>query len=480
MSAFTYFIALIIFLFQIASALHALFYKKDPRAAWVWIIVCLMLPPIGPILYFLFGINRVKLKAKKIRWFWPDVINNDLEFPHNKDNIYNSSYRYFVIPPDFHQIAKISDSISKFPLVSDNNVEVLYNGDDAYPSMIYQINHAKESVFLQTYIFERKKIGKQFVDALSEAKQRGVDVRVIVDGIGEWYSYPTIGPYLRKNNIPFTRFLPPRIYPFSPLINLRNHRKILVVDGKVAFTGGINIRDKHIISQYKKRNKIQDVHFKLTGPIVGQLEQIFIDDWLFCTGEKIKKRRSLPEPMGEAICRCITVGPDDDLNSLTILLVGAISLAKEYIYIMTPYFLPNREIIGALQSAALRGVDVRIILPEKNNIPYVHWATRNMLWELLMYGVKIYFQPPPFCHSKIFVLDEFYSLIGSANLDYRSLRLNFELVVETFCKKLATKLTSHISKTVQKSREITLHEVDSRPFLEKLRDSVCWLFTPYL
>ncbi|GAB6163631.1 hypothetical protein JCM12298_27910 [Desulfothermus naphthae] len=253
--------------------------------------------------------------------------------------------------------------------MSDNNIEILHNGDDAYPSMLYQIKHAKESVFLQTYIFERRKIGKQFVEPLKHAKDRGVDVRVIVDGIGEWYSYPTIGPYLRKNNIPFTRFLPPRLYPFSPLINLRNHRKILVVDGKVGFTGGINIRDKHIISQYKKRNKIQDIHFKLTGPIVGQLEQIFIDDWFFCTGEKIKKQRLPPEPKGEAICRCITVGPDDDLNSLTILLVGAISLAKEYIYIMSPYFLPNREIIGALQSAALRGVDVKIILPEKTTFP---------------------------------------------------------------------------------------------------------------
>ncbi|GAB6887296.1 cardiolipin synthase [Desulfothermus okinawensis JCM 13304] len=439
-----------------------------------------MLPPIGPILYFLFGINRVKLKAKKIRWFWPDVINTNLEFPHHKQNTSNSSCRFFVIPPDFHQIAKISDSISKYPLLSDNNIEILYNGDDAYPSMIYQIKQAKESIFFQTYIFERKMIGKQFVEALKEAKDKGVDVRVIVDGIGEWYSVPIIGPYLRKHDIPFTRFLPPRIYPFSPLINLRNHRKILVIDGKVAFTGGINIRDKHVLSQYKKKNKIQDVHFKLTGPIVTQLEEIFIHDWFFCTGEKIKKKRLPPEPKGEAICRCITVGPDDDLNSLTILLVGAISLAKEYIYIMTPYFLPNREIIGALQSAALRGVDVRIILPEKNNIPYVHWATRNMLWELLMYGVKVYFQPPPFCHSKIFVLDGFYSLIGSANLDYRSLRLNFELVVETFCKKLATRLTDHINKTMEKSREVTLHEVDSRPFWEKLRDSICWLFTPYL
>ncbi len=478
MNVLTLFIALIVILFQIVSAFHALLYKKDPRTAWVWIIVCLMLPPIGPILYFLFGINRVKLKAKKIRWFWPEVIENSLPNHINRNS--SPDFRYYIIPPDFHQIAKISESISRFPLVSDNKVEILYNGDNAYPSMLQQMEHAEDSIYLETYIFEKGYIGREFLTRLEESKKRNIDVRVILDGIGEWYSIPIIGPSLRKKGVPFTRFLPPRIYPFSPIINLRNHRKILVVDGKVGFTGGMNISDKHIISDKKKKHKVQDIHFKLKGPIVRQLEQVFMEDWFFCTGEKIKKHRLPPEPEGEAICRAITVGPDDDINSLIILLVGAISLAKEYIFIMSPYFLPSREIIGALQSAALRGVDVKIVLPEKNNLPYVHWATRNMLWELLMYGVKIYYQPPPFCHSKIFVMDGFYSHIGSANMDYRSLRLNFELVVETFCKKLATDLTKHILSTIEKSREVTLHEVDSRPFLEKVRDSICWLFTPYL
>lgn len=463
---------------QILTALHALLYKKDPRAAWVWIIVCLTIP-IGPILYFLFGINRVKLKTRKIRWFWPDVVYDSPISSSDKSWCLNSPYRYFIIPPDFHQLARISESVSRFPLVTDNCVEMLINGDDAYPAMIESMKHARESIFFETYIFEKGEIGTQILDTLKEAINRGVDVKVIVDGIGEWYSFPLIGSQLKKYNIPYTKFLPPKLYPLSPLINLRNHRKILVVDGKVAYTGGINIRDRHVISKHKK-SSIKDVHFKISGPIVGQLEQIFIEDWFFCTGEKIKKRRLPPESMGEAVCRCITVGPDHDLNALNILLVGAISLAKEYLYIMTPYFLPSREIIGALQSAALRGVDVKIILPLKNNLPYVHWATRNMLWELLMHNVKIYYQPPPFCHSKLFVMDNFYSIIGSANIDPRSLRLNFELVVEIFSKKVATKITEHFMNTLYVSREITLQEVDSRPLLEKIRDSLCWLFTPYL
>jgi cardiolipin synthase len=479
MNILTILIAGVILLLQFLTALHALLYKKDPRAAWVWITVCILLPPIGPILYFLFGINRVKLKAKKIRWFWPEVIEGKSVYSKSKTWTDQSHVRYFVIPPDLHQIARISDSVSRYPLLSDNYIEILYNGEDAYPSMLYYMKQAKESIYLQTYIFEKGEIGKKFVRILKHAIDRGVEVKVIIDGIGEWYSFPPIGQFLNKNSIPFARFLPPRIYPLSPLINLRNHRKILVIDGEVAFTGGMNIRDRHLIKS-NKPNKIQDIHFKLSGPIVSELEQIFLEDWFFCTGERIKKHRHPPEPKGESICRTITVGPDDDLNALTILLIGAISLAKEYIYIMNPYFLPTREIIGALQSAALRGVDVKIVLPEKNNIPLVHWATRNMLWELLMYGVKVYYQPPPFCHSKIFVMDDFYSIIGSANMDCRSLRLNFELVIETFCKKLATTLTQHIKDTINISREISLHEVDSRPFLQKIRDSICWLFSPYL
>ncbi len=477
MNTFTLILAFIVFVLQLLGAIHALIYKKDPRAAWAWIVICLALPPLGSILYFLFGINRVRLKAKKIRWFWPELKQDrTINTPGHKFT-QHPSLRYYVVSGDFHHIARISDSVSDFPLVSDNNVEVLYNGESAYPAMLTAIKKAKRFIHLETYIFEKGHMGKEFVLALVEAQKRGVDVKIIIDGIGEWYSYPPIGRFLQKHNLSFVRFLPPRLYPPSPLINLRNHRKILIVDGEVAFTGGMNISDRHLM---KSSSPIKDVHFRLTGPIVIQLEHLFCHDWFFCSGQSIFKERIPSSSQGKAMCRAISVGPDDDLNSLTVILIGAISEAKESIYIMNPYFLPTREIIGALQSASLRGVDVRIVLPEKNNIPFVHWATRNMLWELLIYGIRVYYQPPPFCHSKLFVVDNYYCIVGSANLDYRSLRLNFELVVETFCKKLGSTLSNHILSTISTSRELSLHELDARPFLQRIRDSLCWLFTPYL
>jgi cardiolipin synthase len=210
------------------------------------------------------------------------------------------------------------------------------------------------------------------------------------------------------------------------------------------------------------------------------MEQVFLEDWGFCTGdENLTPSEPQVEDHAPAICRTITVGPNQDLNKLSMILVGAISQAEEDIMVMSPYFLPNRELVGALQTAALRGVNVNVVLPGKNNLPYVHWATRNMLWELLQYGVRIFYQPPPFNHSKLFLVDDCYGQIGSANLDPRSLRLNFEMVIEFYDQELIASLTRHVQDTIQISKEETLEQVDGRSLAARVRDSFFWLFSPY-
>ncbi len=173
-------------------------------------------------------------------------------------------------------------------------------------------------------------------------------------------------------------------------------------------------------------------------------------------------------------------GPNEDLDRLAMVLIGAVSAAQHSVCIMTPYFLPPRELISALQAAALRGVDVCVILPEKNNQPLAHWATRNMLWELLHWGVHVYYQPPPFVHSKLFVVDEHYTQVGTANIDPRSLRLNFELALEIYDQGFAATITRHFSRVREASRALTLREMDSRPLPARLRDAAAWLFSPYL
>lgn len=481
MSILDWSITIIVLLLAFSTASHALLYKRDPRAAWAWIVTCVLFPPFGPLLYFLLGINRVRTKAKRLKWYWP-LFGTELSNNHelSKKIDFNRSICHEAdISLKYLQIANTSAALTRRPLLTGNSVTILHNGEQAYPTMLDVINNAEQNIFLVTYIFETNQTGTEFINALVKAYKRGVDVRIIVDGVGELYSYPRAGSRLKKHSIPFARFLPLQLFPPSPFLNLRNHRKILVADGKIGFTGGMNIGDRHLVYNTNKSSRIQDIHFRFTGPIVNQIEEVFLEDWGFCTGDYEQYSSSPSIETGKAICRTVTVGPDQDLNKLVMILVGAISLAQEKIFIMNPYFLPPRELIGALQSAALRGVEVNVVLPAQNNLPFVHWATRNMLWELLQYGVRVYYQPPPFAHSKLFVMDNFYAQVGSANLDPRSLRLNFEMMVEIFDQALVKSLSQHVQNVIRFSKETSLQKVDARSILVRTRDSLCWLFSPY-
>ncbi|MFW6415232.1 MAG: cardiolipin synthase [Thermodesulfobacteriota bacterium] len=475
MDVFNWITLFLVITLQVIAAGHALLYKRDPRASWAWIVTCILFPPFGAILYFLLGINRVRTKAQKLKSYWPEY-----EFGIKDSKEITTVFDFRISAEDFHYFATLSDATTKRPLLTNNHIEILHNGNRAYPKMLQAIREAREYVYLSTYIFDTGNTGRNFIAELDRAQKRGVDVRVLVDGIGEWYSYPRVSKLLKQRHIPCSRFLPPKLFPPSPYINLRNHRKLMIVDGVQAFTGGMNIRDQHVVNEEESTTKgVQDIHFSLTGPVVNQLELIFLEDWGFSTGNYDQSPREPAQASGTAICKSITVGPDEDLNKLSKILEGTISLSKYKVSIMTPYFLPTKELVGALQSAALKGVEVNIVLPAKNNLFYVHWATRNMLWEMLQYGVRVFYQPPPFAHTKLFLVDGFYAQIGSANLDPRSLRLNFEGVVEVYDQEFVETLTEHIDTTIQKSREVTLQEVDSRPLPIRIRDSVFWLFSPY-
>ena len=459
----------------LATATHALLLKRDPRGAMGWIAVCLMFPYLGPIIYLMLGINRVETRARKlhsqsarsVRREPDSSVEGPLESPVD-------------LPVEFSQLARISSAVTGRDLVQGNSVRVLYNGEQAYPAMLEAISKATKRVLLATYIYETNAIGRQFAEALSNATQRGVEVYVLLDGIGELYSGRRASRMLRDGGVRVARFLPPRILPPAIHLNLRNHRKILVADGIIAFTGGMNIGDCHMVTRTDSTHVLTDVHFGIQGPVASQIESVFIDDWRFVTGEELAPSNPAPKTLEGAICRTIVDGPNQDHDPLSMVLIGAISSAQRTVQIMTPYFLPSRELTGALIAAALRGVDVTVVLPERSNIPPVDWATRKILWEFLRCGVSICYQPKPFAHSKLFVLDQHYAQIGSANMDPRSLRLNFELAVEIYDARIASVLSRHIGDIVQKSRPATLEEVEARPLSAKIRDAVAWLASPYL
>jgi len=463
------------------SAGHALLYKKDSRAALGWIAVCLAYPLVGPLMYYLFGINRLRTRAHVLKGEPTKRLKIGYE---RSDNISTDISQ--VLPAalagraELASLARSSAAVTHRPLLEKNSLQPFFTGETAYAAMLEAIAQARHSVCLASYIFETNNSGHAFIAALAAARDRGVEVRVLLDGIGELYSLPRAGTLLKKQGIRVARFLPPRILPPAVHINLRNHRKLLVVDGQIGFTGGMNIGDRHLRDPLDSSKGTADIHFQMTGGIITQLQQVFDEDWHFVTGEKSRQLQENSTGNGNAVCRIITDGPNEDLGKLAMIITGAVALARKRVAIMTPYFLPDATLVNALQAAALRGVEVTIILPEKSNQLLAQWATRNILWELLQFGVHIFYQPPPFAHSKFLLIDDEYAHIGSANIDPRSLRLNFELVVEVFDEEFVALLGNHFAQVKSSSREETLAGVDGRSLPVRIRDAIAWLFSPYI
>jgi cardiolipin synthase len=304
---------------------------------------------------------------------------------------------------------------------------------------------------------------------------------VLIDGFGRMYSWPRAHRRLKKGGVPFAIYLPPSILPPRFTINLRNHRKILVIDGELAFTGGMNIRQDHLIQSASKRRRSEDIHFRVRGPVVQQLQQVFVGDWRFSSNLFINPR---PYPQsvisGGACCRVISDGPNDDIDKLVRILIGAIGAAKQSVLIMTPYFLPEKSLQMALEMAALRGVRVRIILPGKNNMPFVNWAAFHILGGMLECGVEVYLSGGSFVHSKLFVVDDYYAQVGSFNLDARSLKLNFEVAVESFSEEVAAPLVAHFEASVSESSVLTSDKLARRSALQRFNGALFWLMSPYL
>jgi cardiolipin synthase len=448
--------------------------KRDPRSALGWIGISLTLPLIGPFLYWLMGINRISRTARR----WQESGRR----LSGHGAFQTQAAAAAVIPEDFPQLWELrllSGRIVTTSLTAGNGLTAFHNGEQAYPAMLEAIATARDSIHLSTYIFDSDKAGRSFVEALIAATARGVEVRIIVDGLGEKYSRPTARKLLQGSSVQIARFLPMRQ---GGRLNLRNHRKILLIDGKMGFSGGMNLGGRHMVVRPETPFPVVDMHFKVEGPVVSDLQKVFLEDWFFVSGELLDDRRYFPPlpAAGTSQVKAIADGPDKDLRKLLWIIMGALSCAGERVQIMTPYFIPDRALISTLITTAMRGVDVSLILPASNNLLLVHWATRSYLWELLQSGIRIYYQPPPFVHTKLFLVDGLWSLIGSANLDPRSLRLNFELNLEIYDYQFTGLLERHYLNALSRSREITLEEMDGRSLPEKLRDGAAKLFSPYL
>jgi cardiolipin synthase A/B len=465
-------------LFSIFSACHAILHKRDSRAGFGWLVTCLMFIGVGPCLYWLFGINRIRTHAQKI--YRLGSLKNETRAEKEDWSRYLPREDHPIFK-DYKGILNVSERVNRHPLMVHNRIEPLFNGEEAYPAMIQAIDEAQKSICLSTYIFDWDETGLRFSKSLVDAKKRGVKIWVLVDAFGERYSHPRISRLLGAQSIPFARFLPLSFSVNSLHLNLRNHRKLLIVDGQTAFTGGMNIRGRHFSNDKNQKEAITDIHFKIEGPVLLELQEVFFEDWYFTTREPLPwGAHNHENPAGSSLCRAISGGPNEDFEKINWILFGALAWSQKRIQIMTPYFVPDPSMITALNTAALRGVTVEVVLPEVNNLLFVHWATRALLGEMLPNGIKVYYQPAPFSHSKLFIVDESYTLIGSSNWDARSFRLNFELDLEVYDPAFSKSLAGHFDDVVSRSREVTLDELKKDPLPIRFRNSFFKLFSPYL
>ena len=458
----------------IACSLHLLLRKRNEAAAIAWLGVVWLLPLLGPALYAVLGINRIARRAARLGLARPPA-HGGRHVPPPVDGLDDGARllleRQANLPADPWQP----------PFTAGNRVQLLDGGAAAYPAMLEAIRGAGRSVALQTYILNLDDLGGEFVEALADAVRRGCDVRVLVDGVGSYYGWPPVTGALREAGVPTARFLHSFVPWRMPYLNLRNHKKILVVDGTLGFTGGFNIQA--IYSRpVDGRGPYHDLHARIEGPLVGQMMHVFAEDWAFATAERLDGRGWFPEqaPAGGVVARGLSTGPEADDNALRLVLMAALTQAQRRVRVVTPYFLPDEPLMTVLRLAALRGAEVDVVLPAEGNIGVVEWAMMARLAQLLEAGVRIWRSAPPFDHTKLCLIDDAWWLFGSANWDQRSLRLNFEFNVECVDGDLARRAGEIVARRMAKAVPLRLADLAARPLPVKLRDAAARLLAPIL
>ena len=456
-----------------AASVHILLSKRRVRAAIGWLGVAWLSPIFGSFIYFVFGINRIARRVLKIRQVADaesrDFLKTQIETSGNEDAGVSSLIR------------EVGDGLSDFPVLDGNSMEVYQNGDEAYPEMLAAIAAAQRSIALSSYIFRMDNNGMKFVQALTEAKNRGVDIKVLIDGVGGGIITSPAVTALVSAGIDARSFLYSLVPWNMTYLNLRNHKKLLILDGKTAFVGGMNIGSENLLRR-KLAGSVRDTHFRFAGNIVTQLLHSFAEDWFFTTEEELTGDKWWTDTgnAGSVVSRVINSGPDQEPGHVEAVFAAAIAGARKRIRIVTPYFLPDEKLQYLLELAAFRGVSIDIIVPEKTDFRIFDWAMQGQI--SLMNSTFINFRNSlqPFDHTKLFTVDGKWCAIGSPNWDVRSMRLNFEIVVECHDGQTVERIDSLIDEKARNTEPYKGLPETWGSHLLKLRNAAARLLMPYL
>lgn len=445
--------------------------NRNPVKTISWILVLIFLPYVGLILYIFFGQRYRKQKIitkKSIR-----SIENNPAYLYEELNPQH-------FPPSCTSLIQLLRKNNYHPVFSGNSLMLFNSGKEKFESLFEDIRHARKHIHLEYYIIDQCKIGYELQALLIEKSKEGVEVRVIYDDIGSWKTKQVFFNEMKDAGIQVLPFLKVLLPFLSPKFNYRNHRKIVVIDGEIGYTGGMNVGDRYIDGG--KFSNWRDSHIRIEGKGVYGLQTAFLIDWFFVSRQLLTSKFYFPDirDFGKSLVQTATSSPDTDWEGIMQAMFCMVAEAKNYVYLQTPYFLPNESLLTALQTAALSGVDVRLMVPEVSDTPITTRAMRSYLEEVMDAGVKVYFYQKGFLHAKTIVSDDIISTVGSANLDYRSFELDFEVNTFIYDGDFAARIKAVFLQDIDDSILIDPVEWAKRPKIVKWIESVCRMFGPML
>lgn len=462
--------------------LRVLFETHSSTKTLAYLLFCIFIPVIGIVFYLTFGINYWKIKLYTNKAAADEKLLQQL-----KKNIpqYEQS---IVAAPDASvtQHAELAGMLIKdlkSPLTVNNKVKLLLNGEEKFPELMSCLNHAKHHIHLEYYIFEQDEIGSAVIELLIKKAREGVAVRFIYDDFGSPGIKRKIEKRMQEAGIEIHPFSKVHFYLLANRINYRNHRKMVIIDGQTAFTGGINVSDKYINN---KEGKLfwRDTHLRIDGPGVYYLQYLFLSDWNFCCGSSLAAEDlHFSKPVlsqDDTYVQVVGSGPDSEQPYVLFSILQAIYLAKEEILITTPYFIPGDNIVDALRIAASSGLSVKLLVPGKSDSRLVNAASKANYAALLKAGVEIYLYQKGFVHAKTMVADGKLSMIGTANMDHRSFELNFEVNAIVYDVPFSQQLRTVFFEDIKDAQKINEKEWEKRAFYAKLGDRIGRLFSPAL
>lgn len=458
---------------------HILLTRREPTASILWLQAVVFLPWVGPLLYAVGGLHRVK-RAHALR----GRRRADLRARYANVSLLESRRRRFEaqVPEHVRMREWTLGRLSGRSLLAGARVDVLENGEAAFAPMLAAIEQAKQTVHLGTYILDDDDVGRAFLDALRRAALRGVQVRLLYDAVGAYELEEGDLAAARRAGVQVAVSRPLNVWRWRRGLHFRNHRKILVVDGHLGFTGGMNISARHHALKTDNPHRCLDVHFRVTGPVVLQLQEVFVEDWHDATGQVLLDDSYFPEQQqcGPALARVITSSPAGDPERIQSVLFHALGSAQERVWIATPYFLPDGALQAALKAAVQRGVHVEVMVPGQVDSAFLGWAMQGVLPDLTSQGVHVFVREPPFNHSKVMLVDNAWSFIGSSNWDARSLKFNDECNVEVLDEDLVITLADWFARERVHCKRQDTWEFTQRPLWVRLTQRAAALFSPTL